>query len=97
MAEKPIIFSAGCSGKLQICTLAYHDLEIDGFTPVLAQFLVNHIIDNTSQVKKNPFGVQLKFFGAILFEKGRQRRKGVSVQDYRNELQVNPRLQSTDK
>ena len=97
LAEKTIFFSAGCSGKLQICTLAYHDLENDGLTPVLAQFLVDHILDNTSKVKKKPFGVQLKFLAQFYSKKGRQRRKGVSVQDYRNELQVNARLQSTDK
>lgn len=86
-------------GNFRFAPFAYsHDLEIDGFTPVLAQFLVNHILDNISQVKKKKtFGVQLKFLAQFYSKKGRQRRKGVSVQDYRNELQVNPRLQSTDK
>ena len=68
LAEKTIFFSAGCSGKLQICTLAYHDLENDGLTPVLAQFLVDHILDNTSKVKKKTIWGPVKVFGAILFE-----------------------------
>ena len=57
-------------GNFRFAPFAYsHDLEIDGFTPVLAQFLVNHILDNISQVKKKKtIWGPVKIFGAILFE-----------------------------
>lgn len=35
---------------------------------MLAQFLVDHILDNISQVKKKTIWGPVKIFGAILFE-----------------------------
>lgn len=57
-------------GNFRFAPFAYsHALEIDGFTPVLAQFLVNHILDNISKVKKKKtIWGPVKIFGAILFE-----------------------------